>query len=240
MDTRPAERVVRVDAEGPDGLIDRKAPGKTPLPTPARRAAPARAVEAGPKPYPDGVVRWRLVDPVQGVREEFGVSVSRRTLGREPRAMSLRKLSARPRHHGRDPKALAAFEKGARPAGGDPRRAPGRDRARTLVAGVSATVAPMGPRKRATARLGQKTPITRRRARRGDPAAGGEGPAHDVGARPLSRTGGVRGRALRRDPSSERQGGGRVVPFADTEAMQAHLAGISRAAAPPRPAHMRC
>ena len=103
--------VLRFNAEGPDGLIDRKASGKTPLLTDAQRAALARAVEAGPKPYLDGVVRWRLVDLVQWVWEEFGVSVSRQTLGRELRAMGFRKLSARPRHYGQDPDALAEFKK---------------------------------------------------------------------------------------------------------------------------------
>ena len=103
--------VVRFNAEGPEGLVDRKAPGKTPLLTAAQRAALARAVEEGPKPYLDGVVRWRLVDLVQWVWEEFGVSVSRQTLGRELRALGFRKLSARPRHYGQDPDALEAFKK---------------------------------------------------------------------------------------------------------------------------------
>ena len=120
--------VVRFNAEGPDGLIDRKAPGKAPLLTQAQRAALAQAVEAGPKPYLDGVVRWRLVDLVQWVWEEFGVSVSRQTLGRELRAMGLRKLSARPRHYGQDPDAQTEFKKtsptGWRRSGPGSRRGP--------------------------------------------------------------------------------------------------------------------
>ena len=104
------DRVVRFNAEGPDGLIDRKAPGKTPRQTQSQRTALARAVEAGPTPCPDGVVRWRRVDLVQWVREAFGVSVSRQTLGRELRAMGFRRLSARPRHHGQDPEALTEFK----------------------------------------------------------------------------------------------------------------------------------
>ena len=103
--------VVRFNAEGPDGLVDRQAPGKTPLLTDAQRTALAKAVEAGPKPYLDGVVRWRLVDLAQWLWEEFGVSVSRQTLGRELRAMGFRKLSARPRHYGQDPEAKADFKK---------------------------------------------------------------------------------------------------------------------------------
>jgi len=79
--------VVRFNAHGPDGLLDCKAPGKTPRLSDAQRAALAQAVEAGPQPYLDGVVRWRLADLVQWLREEFGVSLSRHTVSRELRAM---------------------------------------------------------------------------------------------------------------------------------------------------------
>lgn len=103
--------VLRFNAEGPEGLIDRKAPGKTPLLTPAQRRALAQAVEAGPRPYLDGVVRWRLVDLVQWLWDEFGASASRQTLGRELRAMGFAKLSARPQHHAQDPEAIEAFKK---------------------------------------------------------------------------------------------------------------------------------
>ena len=103
--------VVRFNAEGPAGLIDRKAPGKTPILGPEARAALARAVEDGPTPWRDGVVRWRLIDLVQWLWESFGVSVSETTVGRELRAMGFRKLSARPRHHAQDPEVLEAFKK---------------------------------------------------------------------------------------------------------------------------------
>ena len=63
--------VLRFNAEGPDGLIDRKAPGKSPTLTPEQRAALANAVEAGPEPWRDGVVRWRLIDLVQWLWDEF-------------------------------------------------------------------------------------------------------------------------------------------------------------------------
>lgn len=103
--------VLRFNAEGPPGLIDRKAPGKEPLLRAEHRAALAAAVEAGPKPYLDGVVRWRLVDLVQWLWDRFGLSVSRQTLGRELRAMGYAKLSARPRHYAQDPEAAERFEK---------------------------------------------------------------------------------------------------------------------------------
>lgn len=107
--------VVRFNAEGPEGLLDRKAPGKAPLLDGEHRAALTRAVEAGPKPYLDGVVRWRLADLVQWLWEEFGVSVSRQTLGRELRAMGFRKLSARPRHYAQDTRGIEAFKKTSPP-----------------------------------------------------------------------------------------------------------------------------
>jgi hypothetical protein len=69
-------------------------------------------VEAGPKPYLDGVVRWRLVDLVQWLWERFGLSVSRQTLGL--RAMGYAKLSARPRHYAQDPEAADQFKKVSR------------------------------------------------------------------------------------------------------------------------------
>jgi transposase len=103
--------VLRFNAEGPLGLIDRKAPGKAALLQAEHRSALATAVEAGPRPYLDGVVRWRLVDLVQWLWERFGLSVSRQTLGRELRAMGYAKLSARPRHYAHDPEAADQFKK---------------------------------------------------------------------------------------------------------------------------------
>ena len=73
--------VLRFNAKGPDGLIDRKAPGKPPTLEPEQRAALAKAVEDGPAPWRDGVVRWRLIDLVQWLWDEFRVSVSEATVG---------------------------------------------------------------------------------------------------------------------------------------------------------------
>jgi transposase len=103
--------VVRFNAEGPAGLLDRKAPGKTPALNAEQRAALARAIEAGPKPYLDGVVRWRLVDLAQWLWDEFRVSVSETTVGRELRALGFRKLSARPRAYDQDPDTIEGFKK---------------------------------------------------------------------------------------------------------------------------------
>ena len=107
--------VLRFNSEGPAGLIDRKAPGKSALLKEEHRSALAQAVEVGPTPWRDGVVRWRLVDLAAWLREEFGITASRQTLGRELRRMGYRSLSARPQTHGQDPEAMEAFKKASRP-----------------------------------------------------------------------------------------------------------------------------
>jgi transposase len=106
--------VLRFNGEGASGLIDRKAPGKSALLREEHRSALAQAVEAGPVPWRDGVVRWRLVDLAAWLWEEFGIAASRQTLGRELRRMGYRNLSARPQTHGQDPEAMEAFKKASR------------------------------------------------------------------------------------------------------------------------------
>ena len=108
--------VLRFNRNGPDGLIDGKAPGGRPRLDASQRAALAAAVERGPIPASHGVVRWRLVDLAQWVRDEFAVSISTQTLSRELRAMGYRKLTARPRHHAQDADAIPTFKKTSPPS----------------------------------------------------------------------------------------------------------------------------
>ena len=63
------------------------------------RKALATVIASGPSPAIHGVVRWRLIDLCQWLRDEFKVTLAKQTLSRELRAMGYRKLSARPRHH---------------------------------------------------------------------------------------------------------------------------------------------
>ena len=51
--------VVRFNAEGPSGLVDRKPPGCRPMLSAEQRRALAEIVQAGPIPAAHGVVRWR-------------------------------------------------------------------------------------------------------------------------------------------------------------------------------------
>ncbi|SSC64657.1 unnamed protein product [Ciceribacter selenitireducens ATCC BAA-1503] len=125
--------VVRFNARGADGLINGKAPGKPSLLNDDQRTALAHAIERGPIPYLDGVVRWRLCDLAQWIWEEFRVSVSEETLGREVRAMDYRKLSARPRHHAQDVEAAETFKKIPRRSGRDRCRPRQRQDDRNLV-----------------------------------------------------------------------------------------------------------
>lgn len=103
--------VIKFNAHGPDGLIDRKAPGQASKLNDTHRAALARIIESGPIPAVHGVVRWRLVDLIQWLWEEFRIALSKQTLSRELRALGFRKLSARPRHHAQAAGAIEHFKK---------------------------------------------------------------------------------------------------------------------------------
>src|SRR5689334_16282135 len=103
--------VLRFNAKGPAGLATGKAPGQQSRLDEAKRAALRQIVEDGPIPAVHGVVRWRIVDLIQWVWDEFHLSVSRPTMSRELHALGFRKLSARPRHHAKDADAETAFKK---------------------------------------------------------------------------------------------------------------------------------
>jgi transposase len=108
--------VLKFNAHGPDGLIDRTAPGQPPRLNDEHRAALAALLESGPIPAVHGVVRWRIVDLCQWMFEEFRVAVSQQTLSRVLRKMGYRKLSARPRHHAQAAGAIEDFKKVSPPA----------------------------------------------------------------------------------------------------------------------------
>ena len=108
--------VLRFNEGGPEGLATRKAPGRASILNDEQRAKLAEQVEAGPIPAAHGVVRWRLADLAQWIWDEFRLSVTRQTLGRELRAMGYRKLSARPRHRGQKPEDIDIFKKSSQPA----------------------------------------------------------------------------------------------------------------------------
>ncbi|MFS0851312.1 hypothetical protein AB3M93_17875 [Novosphingobium panipatense] len=66
------DRLIRLDARGPDGLLDGKAPSKRSILDDARRGALAEMVERGPIPAIHRVVRWRLIDLVHSSTTSLG------------------------------------------------------------------------------------------------------------------------------------------------------------------------
>ena len=107
--------VHRFNAEGPDGLIDRKGPGREPKLGAAHDEELLRLVEAGPDPQIDGVVRWRCKDLKAKLAERLGTSVSRVTVGRRLKKLGQSYISARPRHPAQKPGAVEAFKKKTSP-----------------------------------------------------------------------------------------------------------------------------
>jgi len=103
--------VLRFNAQGPDGLLDRKPPGQPSKLNDGQRRAIAQIIESGPIPAVHGVVRWRLIDLAQWIFEEFHITMAKQTLSRELRAMGYRKLSARPRHYAQAEGAIENFKK---------------------------------------------------------------------------------------------------------------------------------
>ncbi|KMO38823.1 transposase [Methylobacterium aquaticum] len=108
--------VLAFNADGPAGLIDRKAPGHPPKLSQAQRQALAAIVESGPDPDRHGVVRWRRKDLAAWLYQCFRVSLDETTVGRELKRLGFAKLSARPRHYAQDPAALETFKKLSRPS----------------------------------------------------------------------------------------------------------------------------
>lgn len=74
--------VIRFNTVGPDGLLDGKAPGRRSILNDDQRRALVEVVERGPIPAIHGVVRWRLIDLVQWLHEEFSFSAGWYKTGR--------------------------------------------------------------------------------------------------------------------------------------------------------------
>src|SRR3954468_4745415 len=74
--------VHRYNAEGIEGLRDRRRPGPRPRLTPGQEAELVAAVERGPDPDRDGVVRWRRVDLKALIEARFGVRLHERSVAK--------------------------------------------------------------------------------------------------------------------------------------------------------------
>ena len=103
--------VHRYNDEGLAGLHDRHRSGRKPRLTPEQEAELAAAVEQGPDPDRDGVVRWRRVDLQALIEARFAVRLHERSVGKVLRRLGFARLSVRPRHPKADEAAQEAFKK---------------------------------------------------------------------------------------------------------------------------------
>jgi transposase len=103
--------VHRYNAEGLAGLHDRRRPGRRRCLTPEQEAELMTAVDQGPDPDRDGVVRWRRVDLKVLIEARFAVRLHERSVGKVLRRLGFARLSVRPRHPLSDPAAQEAFKK---------------------------------------------------------------------------------------------------------------------------------
>src|ERR687883_211416 len=103
--------VHRYNEEGLVGLRDRPRSGRKPRLTPDQEAELAAAVERGPDPDRDGVVRWRRVDLKALIETRFAVRLHERSVGKVLRRLGFARLSVRPKHPKADEAAQEAFKK---------------------------------------------------------------------------------------------------------------------------------
>jgi len=103
--------VHRFNAQGPDGLINTKPPGRPSRLSEEQKEELCELVEAGPDPQKDGVARWRCADLKRMLGERFGVDLSEVRLGRVLKELGFSHISARPRHPAQNTQAIAAFKK---------------------------------------------------------------------------------------------------------------------------------
>jgi transposase len=103
--------VHRYNAEGLPGLRDRPRSGRRPRLSPEQEAELVAAVERGPDPDRDGVVRWRRVDLKALIEVRFAVRLHERTVGKVLRRLGFTRLSVRPKHPKADEAAQEAFKK---------------------------------------------------------------------------------------------------------------------------------
>jgi putative transposase len=103
--------VHRYNAEGLAGLRDRPRSGRRPRLTAGQEAELAAAVERGPDPGRDGVVRWRRIDLKALIETRFAVRLHERSVGKVLRRLGFARLSVRPQHPKADEAAQEAFKK---------------------------------------------------------------------------------------------------------------------------------
>ncbi|MGH6820138.1 MAG: IS630 family transposase [Methylocella sp.] len=199
--------VMRYNAEGLAGLKDRPRAGRRPRLGKEQLRDLDRLVEAGPSIAVDKVVRWRCIDLKHVAKTRFGVDLSERSMARILRQRRFTRLSVRPQHPQADAAAQETFKKNF---------------AETVMKALppEAKGKPLEIWFQDEARVGQKGTLTRIWARKGSRPRKPQDTryqwAYIFGAVCPAR---ATGAAL-------------VMPYADTEAMNAHLKEIAARVTP--------
>ena len=103
--------VHRFNAEGPEGLANRLAPGRACWLSPDQMRELSEIVETGPDPEIDGVVRWRRIDLQRVIAERFGIVYAERSISRLLAELGFVHIRARPQHPAQNPKVIEAYKK---------------------------------------------------------------------------------------------------------------------------------
>lgn len=110
------DAVVRFNAEGLAGLIDRPYGRRPERLDEGERAALVAHVLRGPDPEQGEPSSWTLPDLCRFIDERFGKTMRPQSMSRVVRRLVLSRQKARPVHPRRDPTAAGAFAKGGSPA----------------------------------------------------------------------------------------------------------------------------
>jgi len=127
--------VIRYNALGIEGLVDRAKPGRPPRLTAERALEFDALVESGPDVAVHGVVRWRCVDLKAELLKRFNVTLSERSVGRILKQRRFSHISVRPRHPKADEAAQELFKKLRRDRDGGLARGGSGEAAGDLVPG---------------------------------------------------------------------------------------------------------
>ncbi len=106
------DAVVRFNAEGLAGLIDRPRGGRPEVLSEGEQAALVAYVLRGPDPEKGEPSSWTLPDLCRFTEERFGKSMCPQSMSRVVRRLGLSRQKARPVHPERDAKVAEAFAKG--------------------------------------------------------------------------------------------------------------------------------
>ena len=99
--------VIRFNADGPAGLIDKSSPGRPPKS--AQKQEVRQWVEEGPGPHDPRLVRWRRADLAGAIEDRFAITCHPTTIGRMLRELGFSHVS--PRHPEKDDEAAEEFKK---------------------------------------------------------------------------------------------------------------------------------